>query len=57
VGGRQVQARRIPVPRALAERAREFAAGRLSPAAPLDAATVILLRQAPRVEAAIGYPL
>ncbi len=33
------------VPRGLAERAREIADGRLEPAAPRDAATVILLRQ------------
>ncbi len=42
---------RIGVPRGLAERAREFAAGGLPPAVPRDAATVILLRQAPDVEA------
>jgi 8-oxo-dGTP pyrophosphatase MutT (NUDIX family) len=42
---------RIGVPRALAERAREFAAGGRPPAVPRDAATVILLRQAPDVEA------
>src|ERR1700687_2559595 len=34
------------VPRGLAERAREISDGRLSPAVPRDAATVILLRQA-----------
>ncbi|MGH3233682.1 MAG: NUDIX hydrolase [Streptosporangiaceae bacterium] len=34
------------VPRKLAERAREISDGRLSPAVPRDAATVILLRQA-----------
>ena len=34
------------VPRRLAERAREISDGRLSPAVPRDAATVILLRQA-----------
>ena len=33
------------VPRGLAERAREIADGRLEPAVPRDAATVILLRQ------------
>src|SRR6266550_1678739 len=33
------------VPRGLAERAREIAAGRLEPAVPRDAATVVLLRQ------------
>jgi 8-oxo-dGTP pyrophosphatase MutT (NUDIX family) len=42
---------RIGVPRGLAERAREFAARGLSPAVPRDAATVIVLRQAPDVEA------
>ena len=41
---------RVRVPLGMAERAREFAAGRLSPAVPRDAATVILLRQAPVVE-------
>ena len=41
---------RVRVPRGMAERAREFAAGGLSPAVPRDAATVILLRQAPVVE-------
>jgi 8-oxo-dGTP pyrophosphatase MutT (NUDIX family) len=42
---------RTPVPRKMAERAREIAAGRLSPAVPRDAATVMLLRQASGVEA------
>jgi 8-oxo-dGTP pyrophosphatase MutT (NUDIX family) len=42
---------RVGVPRGLAERAREFAAGGLSPAVPRDAATVILLRQGAGVEA------
>jgi len=42
---------RIGVPRGLAERARELAAGGLSPAVPRDAATVILLRQAAGVQA------
>ncbi len=42
---------RIGIPRGLAERAREFAAGGRPPAVPRDAATVILLRQAPDVEA------
>jgi len=42
---------RIGVPRGLAERAREFAAEGRTPAVPRDAATVILLRQAPDVEA------
>jgi 8-oxo-dGTP pyrophosphatase MutT (NUDIX family) len=44
-------ARRIGVPRGLADRAREFASRGLQPAVPRDAATVILLRQAPDVEA------
>ena len=39
---------RVRVPPGLAERAREFAAGVLSPAVPRDAATVILLRQGPQ---------
>ncbi len=42
---------RIGVPRGLAERAAEFAAAGRTPAVPRDAATVILLRQAPDVEA------
>jgi len=42
---------RVRVPLGLAERAREFAAGGLPPAVPRDAATVILLRQAPDLEA------
>ncbi|HEY6314870.1 MAG TPA: NUDIX hydrolase [Streptosporangiaceae bacterium] len=42
---------RVRVPRGLAERARELAAGGLSPAVPRDAATVILLRQEPGLEA------
>ena len=42
---------RVRVPLGLAERAREFAAGGLSPAVPRDAATVILIRQAPDLEA------
>ncbi len=42
---------RARVPRKMAERAREIAAGRLSPAVPRDAATVILLRQGSGVEA------
>jgi 8-oxo-dGTP pyrophosphatase MutT (NUDIX family) len=42
---------RIGVPRGLADRAREFAATGRKPAVPRDAATVILLRQAPGVEA------
>jgi 8-oxo-dGTP pyrophosphatase MutT (NUDIX family) len=39
------------VPGKLAERAREIAAGRLSPSTPRDAATIILLREGPGVEA------
>ena len=39
------------MPRPLAARAREIAAGRLSPAVPREAATIILLRQRPGVEA------
>ncbi len=46
----QAAAPRIGVPRGLAERAREFAAAGRTPAVPRDAATVILLRQAPGVE-------
>jgi len=42
---------RVTVPAPLAERARELAAGRLTPAVPADAATVILLRQRSGVEA------
>jgi len=42
---------RVRVPRGMAERARELAEGGLSPAVPRDAATVILLRQAPELEA------
>ena len=42
---------RVRVPRGMAERARELAEGGLSPAVPRDAATVILLRQAPGLEA------
>jgi 8-oxo-dGTP pyrophosphatase MutT (NUDIX family) len=42
---------RVGVPRGLAERARKFAAGSLSPAVPRDAATVVLLRQGAGVEA------
>jgi 8-oxo-dGTP pyrophosphatase MutT (NUDIX family) len=41
----------VTVPSKLADRAREIAAGRLSPAVPRDAATIMLLRQAPGVEA------
>ncbi len=39
------------MPRPLAERARELAAGRLSPAVPREAATIILLRQRSGIEA------
>jgi len=42
---------RVRVPAPLAQRARELAAGRLTPAVPADAATVILLRQRAGVEA------
>ena len=42
---------RVRVPRGMAERARELAAGGLPPAVPRDAATVILLRQVPELEA------
>lgn len=42
---------RVTLPAPLAERARELAAGRLTPAVPTDAATVILLRQRSGVEA------
>jgi 8-oxo-dGTP pyrophosphatase MutT (NUDIX family) len=42
---------RVTVPAPLAERARELAAGRLTPAVAADAATVILLRQRSGVEA------
>ena len=41
---------RVPVPRGMAERARDFFARDLPPAAQRDAATVILLRQSPGVE-------
>ena len=40
---------RVPVPRGMAERARDFFAHGLSPAVPHDAATVILLREGPEV--------
>jgi 8-oxo-dGTP pyrophosphatase MutT (NUDIX family) len=40
----------VAVPAKLADRAREIAAGRLSPAVARDAATIMLLRQAPAVE-------
>jgi 8-oxo-dGTP pyrophosphatase MutT (NUDIX family) len=42
---------RVTLPPPLAARARELAAGRLTPAVPTDAATVILLRQRSGVEA------
>src|SRR5580700_1977813 len=45
---RQVPSR-VPVPRGMAERARDFFAHGLSPAVPRDAATVILLREGPEV--------
>jgi 8-oxo-dGTP pyrophosphatase MutT (NUDIX family) len=48
---RRAAVSRVGVPRGLAERAREFAAGGQSPAVPRDAATVILLRQGAGVEA------
>jgi 8-oxo-dGTP pyrophosphatase MutT (NUDIX family) len=41
---------RVAVPRKLAERARELAAGRISPAPARDAATIMLVRQGPRIE-------
>jgi 8-oxo-dGTP pyrophosphatase MutT (NUDIX family) len=41
---------RLTVPGKIAERAREIAAGRLTPAVPRDAATVMLLRDGPGVE-------
>ena len=42
---------RMRVPGKIGERAREIAAGRLTPAVPRDAATVMLLQDAPGVEA------
>src|ERR1700746_3520500 len=42
------------VPRGLAERAREISDGRLAPAVPRDAATVILLREAGAEPEAVG---
>jgi 8-oxo-dGTP pyrophosphatase MutT (NUDIX family) len=45
---------RVRVPRGMADRAREFAAAGLSPAAPRDAATVILVRSGPAAEGAEG---
>lgn len=48
---RLVPMSRAEGPRGLAERAREFVKGGIRPAVPRDAATVILLRQAPGVEA------
>ena len=41
---------RVPVPRGMAERARDFIARDLQPAVPRDAATVILLRQESGIE-------
>ncbi len=41
---------RVTVPAKIGERAREIAAGRLTPAVPRDAATVMLLRDGPGVE-------
>jgi 8-oxo-dGTP pyrophosphatase MutT (NUDIX family) len=41
---------RVPVPRGMAERARDFFAHGLAPAVPRDAATVILLREGPGIE-------
>ena len=51
MSGRRVAMSRAEGPRGLVERAREFAKGGIAPAVPRDAATVILLRQAPAVEA------
>jgi len=48
---RRVSMSRAEGPRGLVERAREFARGGIPPAVPRDAATVILLRQAPGIEA------
>jgi 8-oxo-dGTP pyrophosphatase MutT (NUDIX family) len=45
---------RVRVPRGMADRAREFAAAGLAPAAPRDAATVILVRSGPRADGAAG---
>jgi 8-oxo-dGTP pyrophosphatase MutT (NUDIX family) len=45
---------RVRVPRGMADRAREFAAAGLSPAAPRDAATVILVRSGPGAAGAAG---
>jgi 8-oxo-dGTP pyrophosphatase MutT (NUDIX family) len=42
---------RVAIPRGWGEWAREYAKGGLSPAVPRDAATVVLVRQAPDVEA------
>ncbi len=45
---------RVRVPRGMADRAREFAAAGLAPAAPRDAATVILVRSGPVADGADG---
>jgi 8-oxo-dGTP pyrophosphatase MutT (NUDIX family) len=45
---------RVRVPRGMADRAREFAAAGLAPAAPRDAATVILVRSGPVVDGVAG---
>jgi 8-oxo-dGTP pyrophosphatase MutT (NUDIX family) len=45
---------RVRVPRGMADRAREFAAAGLAPAAPRDAATVILIRSGPMVDGVAG---
>jgi 8-oxo-dGTP pyrophosphatase MutT (NUDIX family) len=51
VGWDDMARARQGVPPKLAERARQIASGQLSPAVPRDAATIMLLRQAPGVEA------
>jgi len=51
MGQHRVAMSRGEGPRGLVERAREFAKGGIPPAVPRDAATVILLRQAPDIEA------
>jgi 8-oxo-dGTP pyrophosphatase MutT (NUDIX family) len=45
---------RVRVPRGMADRAREFAENGLSPTVPRDAATVILVRQGPKLPGAGG---
>jgi 8-oxo-dGTP pyrophosphatase MutT (NUDIX family) len=47
----QMVGARVAVPGKLAERARQIAVGRLSPAVPRDASTIMLLRQGSGVEA------